>query len=175
MDDFDEDDETLMDYDSTDDADDQIRLAKERKLNNHDGGKNENGEVTESGNLKNDPDDKQVDHQSSGEGKENISDPSLGADSGEGGEERAEGGAPGKIQVRNDLTVGEKFSANTTNNNNNSGGGSGDVGMDTGEGELEGGPGSPGSELVHRCTVDGCNAAFPSKRSRDRHSCNTQL
>merc|ERR1712067_109962 len=55
MDDFDEDDETLMDYDSTDDADDQIRLAKERKLNNHDGGKNENGEVTESGNLKNDP------------------------------------------------------------------------------------------------------------------------
>ena len=176
MDDFDEDDETLMDYDSTDDADDQIRLAKERKLNNHDGGKNENGEVTESGNLKNDPDDKQVDHQSSGEGKENISDPSLGADSGEGGEERAEGGAPGKIQVRNDLTVGEKFSATTTNNNNNSGGGGGgDVGMDTGEGELECGPGSPGSELVHRCTVDGCNAAFPSKRSRDRHSCNTQL
>ena len=46
MDDYDEDDETLMDYDSTDDADDQIRLAKERKLNNHDGGKNENVQVS---------------------------------------------------------------------------------------------------------------------------------
>jgi hypothetical protein len=29
--------------------------------------------------------------------------------------------------------------------------------------------------LLHRCTVDGCNAAFPSKRSRDRHSSNLAL
>merc|ERR1712203_8283 len=55
MDDDDEDDETLMDYDSTDDADDQIRLAKERKLNNPDEKKNENGEMTESDKLRNDP------------------------------------------------------------------------------------------------------------------------
>ncbi|KAF4532843.1 hypothetical protein B566_EDAN014800 [Ephemera danica] len=30
-------------------------------------------------------------------------------------------------------------------------------------------------KLMHRCTVDGCNAAFPSKRSRDRHSANLNL
>ncbi|XP_047003609.1 uncharacterized protein LOC124622079 isoform X1 [Schistocerca americana] len=30
-------------------------------------------------------------------------------------------------------------------------------------------------KLLHRCTVDGCNAAFPSKRSRDRHSANANL
>ncbi|XP_026464717.1 zinc finger protein basonuclin-2-like [Ctenocephalides felis] len=30
-------------------------------------------------------------------------------------------------------------------------------------------------KLMHRCTVDGCNAAFPSKRSRDRHSTNLNL
>ena len=29
--------------------------------------------------------------------------------------------------------------------------------------------------LLHCCTVDGCNAAFPSKRSRDRHSSNLAL
>ena len=28
---------------------------------------------------------------------------------------------------------------------------------------------------MHKCTVDGCNAAFPSKRSRDRHSSNLTL
>jgi len=28
---------------------------------------------------------------------------------------------------------------------------------------------------MHKCTVDGCNAAFPSKRSRDRHSSNLNL
>ena len=28
---------------------------------------------------------------------------------------------------------------------------------------------------MHTCTVDGCNAAFPSKRSRDRHSSNLNL
>jgi len=28
---------------------------------------------------------------------------------------------------------------------------------------------------MHKCTVDGCNAAFPSKRSRDRHSANLNL
>ena len=30
-------------------------------------------------------------------------------------------------------------------------------------------------KLMHKCTVDGCNAAFPSKRSRDRHSANLNL
>lgn len=30
-------------------------------------------------------------------------------------------------------------------------------------------------KLQHKCNIDGCNAAFPSKRSRDRHSCNTNL
>jgi len=30
-------------------------------------------------------------------------------------------------------------------------------------------------KLMHKCTVDGCNAAFPSKRSRDRHSSNLNL
>jgi len=29
--------------------------------------------------------------------------------------------------------------------------------------------------LSHKCTVDGCNAGFPSKRSRDRHSSNLNL
>ncbi|XP_078479339.1 zinc finger protein basonuclin-1-like, partial [Lampetra planeri] len=28
---------------------------------------------------------------------------------------------------------------------------------------------------LHMCTVDGCNAAFPSRRSRDRHSANLNL
>uniref|UniRef100_A0A673J460 Zinc finger protein basonuclin-2-like n=1 Tax=Sinocyclocheilus rhinocerous TaxID=307959 RepID=A0A673J460_9TELE len=28
---------------------------------------------------------------------------------------------------------------------------------------------------MHMCTVDGCNAAFPSRRSRDRHSANLKL
>jgi hypothetical protein len=30
-------------------------------------------------------------------------------------------------------------------------------------------------KLMHNCTVEGCNAAFPSKRSRDRHSSNLNL
>lgn len=30
-------------------------------------------------------------------------------------------------------------------------------------------------KLLHKCNVDGCNAAFPSKRSRDRHSANLNL
>ena len=30
-------------------------------------------------------------------------------------------------------------------------------------------------KLMHRCTVDGCKAAFPSKRSRDRHAQNVKL
>jgi hypothetical protein len=30
-------------------------------------------------------------------------------------------------------------------------------------------------KLMHTCTVEGCNAAFPSKRSRDRHSSNLNL
>lgn len=30
-------------------------------------------------------------------------------------------------------------------------------------------------KLMHKCVVDGCNAAFPSKRSRDRHSSNLNL
>ena len=30
-------------------------------------------------------------------------------------------------------------------------------------------------KLMHTCTVEGCNAAFPSKRSRDRHSGNLNL
>ena len=30
-------------------------------------------------------------------------------------------------------------------------------------------------KLMHQCTVDGCTAAFPSKRSRDRHSANLNL
>ncbi|KRT79090.1 hypothetical protein AMK59_7768, partial [Oryctes borbonicus] len=30
-------------------------------------------------------------------------------------------------------------------------------------------------KLMHKCNVDGCNAAFPSKRSRDRHSANLNL
>lgn len=30
-------------------------------------------------------------------------------------------------------------------------------------------------KLMHRCTVEGCNAAFPSRRSRDRHSANLNL
>lgn len=29
--------------------------------------------------------------------------------------------------------------------------------------------------LLHKCTVEGCNAGFPSKRSRDRHSSNFNL
>ena len=29
--------------------------------------------------------------------------------------------------------------------------------------------------LMHKCTVEGCNAGFPSKRSRDRHSSNFNL
>lgn len=28
---------------------------------------------------------------------------------------------------------------------------------------------------MHKCTVDGCKAAFPSKRSRDRHASNLNL
>lgn len=207
MDDFDEDDENLMDYDSTteDAADDQMRLAKERKLNNHEsssssGSKNpENGEVTQTDAAeKNDADDKHDDHQSEDDGKEN---------SGEAGEteidEKCEGNAPGKIQVRNDLTQHEKY----TNNNNES-----SETVETDEAR------SPSPEdyqqlleadipidkenplrcvdcgevfpnhfavkihyqsvhlkLMHKCTVDGCNAAFPSKRSRDRHSSNHGL
>lgn len=30
-------------------------------------------------------------------------------------------------------------------------------------------------KLNHKCNIDGCNAAFPSKRSRDRHSSNLNL
>lgn len=30
-------------------------------------------------------------------------------------------------------------------------------------------------KLMHKCDIDGCNAAFPSKRSRDRHSSNLNL
>lgn len=30
-------------------------------------------------------------------------------------------------------------------------------------------------KLMHTCTVDGCSASFPSKRSRDRHSSNLNL
>jgi zinc finger protein basonuclin len=30
-------------------------------------------------------------------------------------------------------------------------------------------------KLMHKCTVDGCQAAFPSKRSRDRHAANLNL
>ncbi|XP_014210374.1 uncharacterized protein LOC106640756 [Copidosoma floridanum] len=30
-------------------------------------------------------------------------------------------------------------------------------------------------KLMHRCSIEGCNAAFPSKRSRDRHAVNTNL
>lgn len=30
-------------------------------------------------------------------------------------------------------------------------------------------------KLMHRCTIDGCTAAFPSKRSRDRHAQNLNL
>ncbi|XP_036356253.1 zinc finger protein basonuclin-2-like isoform X2 [Octopus sinensis] len=30
-------------------------------------------------------------------------------------------------------------------------------------------------KLMHKCTIDGCNAVFPSKRSRDRHSTNLNL
>uniref|UniRef100_A0A336KY29 CSON002060 protein n=1 Tax=Culicoides sonorensis TaxID=179676 RepID=A0A336KY29_CULSO len=30
-------------------------------------------------------------------------------------------------------------------------------------------------KLNHKCDIDGCNAAFPSKRSRDRHSSNLNL
>ena len=30
-------------------------------------------------------------------------------------------------------------------------------------------------KLMHNCTVEGCSAAFPSKRSRDRHSSNLNL
>ena len=30
-------------------------------------------------------------------------------------------------------------------------------------------------KLLHNCTVEGCNAAFPSKRSRDRHASNLNL
>nr|XP_053636476.1 zinc finger protein basonuclin-2-like [Cherax quadricarinatus] len=30
-------------------------------------------------------------------------------------------------------------------------------------------------KLMHKCTVEGCNAAFPSKRSRDRHASNLNL
>lgn len=29
--------------------------------------------------------------------------------------------------------------------------------------------------LLHKCTIEGCNAGFPSKRSRDRHSSNFNL
>ena len=29
--------------------------------------------------------------------------------------------------------------------------------------------------MMHKCTVEGCNAGFPSKRSRDRHSSNLNL
>lgn len=28
---------------------------------------------------------------------------------------------------------------------------------------------------MHKCSIEGCNAAFPSKRSRDRHSANLNL
>ncbi|XP_049548635.1 uncharacterized protein LOC125959754 [Anopheles darlingi] len=30
-------------------------------------------------------------------------------------------------------------------------------------------------KLLHKCNIDGCNAAFPSKRSRDRHASNLNL
>lgn len=30
-------------------------------------------------------------------------------------------------------------------------------------------------KLMHKCSIEGCNAAFPSKRSRDRHSANLNL
>ena len=30
-------------------------------------------------------------------------------------------------------------------------------------------------KLLHNCTVEGCNASFPSKRSRDRHAANLNL
>jgi len=207
MDDDDEDDETLMDYDSTDEPDDQIRLAKERKLNMI----KENEETTNSSDLKNDVDDKQADHQSGNEGKENISD-AVGQD------EKFEG-ATGKIQVRNDLTDHEKFSSNNNNNSPTDEAGDGETGVDAHGDEMTGSnPPSPtGSDyqglldaeipidkenprrcvdcgkefqnhftvkihyqnvhlkLMHKCTVDGCNAAFPSKRSRDRHSSNLTL
>ena len=28
---------------------------------------------------------------------------------------------------------------------------------------------------MHKCNIEGCNAGFPSKRSRDRHSSNLNL
>lgn len=42
---------------------------------------------------------------------------------------------------------------------------------------LQTGDGCPtgGGRMNHVCMVDGCNAAFPSKRSRDRHSANMNL
>ena len=30
-------------------------------------------------------------------------------------------------------------------------------------------------KLMHKCNIEGCNAGFPSKRSRDRHSSNLNL
>merc|ERR1712106_710774 len=122
----DDDDETLMDYDSTDEPDDQIRLAKERKLNSM----KENEEMTNSSNLKNDTDDKQGDHQSSNEGKENISDPA-------GQDEKSEG-ATGKIQVRNDLTDHEKFSSNNNNNSPTDEAGDEETGVDAQGDEMTG-------------------------------------
>ena len=205
MDDDDEEDETLMDYDSTDDADDQIRLAKERKLNNPDEKKNENEEMTESDKLKNDPNDKQDDHQSGNEGKENISDSESGMtgqdekfggttgkiqvrndltenekntngstdDVGnEEGEDDLSGSCPAsptgsdyqgildadipidKENPRRCVDCGKEFQNHFA------------VKIHYQNVHLK---------LMHKCTVDGCNAAFPSKRSRDRHSSNLTL
>ena len=221
-DDFDEDDENLMDYDDcNNEGDDQTRLAKERKMNTDERDEGSSGqqqepamnnvEMTQSGaGLRNDDvDDKQDDHQSEHvDGKENTTETGHAGETAGEIDERSEGGAPGKIQVRNDLTSGLEAGANNNNNNSDDAGGD----------EEGSNPGSPSPEdyqrlleadipidkenplrcvdcgevfpnhfavklhyqsvhlkLMHKCTVDGCNAAFPSKRSRDRHSSNHTL
>ena len=199
VDDEDE-DETLMDYDSTDDLDDGSR-AKERKMTPlKETGVEETTKTSEDSKA-GAPEGVQADEaRRTEESRENkVSD---------GAPEEKFEGATGKIQVRNDLTVNEKF---PTNNNNNSPGDGEDMEEDDGreeddevdyqgllDAEIPMDKDNPrrcvdcGKEfqnhftvkihyqnvhlkLMHKCTVDGCNAAFPSKRSRDRHSSNMTL
>ncbi|KAG7257608.1 hypothetical protein CRUP_001368, partial [Coryphaenoides rupestris] len=106
-------------------------------------------------------------------------------------------GADGERRLTNGGTFQHRELDNCLNNNNNNINGE-DYGCDSGTGHFESDSGllhhcelcsktfkNPYSvkmhyrnvhlKEMHMCTVNGCNAAFPSRRSRDRHSANINL
>jgi hypothetical protein len=202
VDDDEEEDDTLMDYDSTDELEDGGRAAKERKMTplkepTEEPGKADAAEGAAAGG-----------EGRTGAGRDNkVSDGAA--------EEKFEG-ATGKIQVRNDLTDHEKFPTNNNNNSPVDGSRMEEEGEEVEDDDMAREEDDEADyqglldadipmdkenprrcvdcgkefqnhftvkihyqnvhlKLMHKCTVDGCNAAFPSKRSRDRHSSNLTL